>query len=194
IGNLITSGVSFKKGTSKYDTIHNIATNFGISVIDEELTTKATIKNFAQKKHLMVQAMLAIDDLYVLSSSSVKNHFIEDIAEYFDQNNILYSTNLALLGKTGNYYNYDFHLQRTKIKHERFCRGYGSLTISNRNLILFNWNDTKDSRKDKSELIVIYNDTNKVSDNVLSGFEEYGIRKIIPFSKRQEMMYLDYVA
>jgi len=66
------------------------------------------------------------------------------------------------------------------------------LNISKRDLTLFNWIDTQEKRGSSSELIVIYNDENPVSDDVLTGFFNYGI-KTIPFSQRQENRYLQLV-
>jgi len=100
---------------------------------------------------------------------------------------------IGSLISSGTVYTYDFHLQRTKERPERFCKGFDKLNISKRDLTLFNWMDTQEKRGDLSELIVIYNDENSVSDDVLTGFYNYGI-KILPFSQRQEHRYLQLFA
>jgi len=185
IDSLISSGMVFKKGSNRQKALDRIAANFNISIIGEKITTTATAYSFPQKKHMMVQAMLAIDDLFVVSPENVKDLFMEDIEIYFNANNIYYSKDFSLLGKTGTVYTYDFHLQRTSEKPERFCKGFNKLNLSKRDLTLFNWIDTKEKRGDLEELIVIYNDDNSVSDDVLRGFSNYGIRTV-PFSQRQE--------
>jgi hypothetical protein len=189
IGNLISSGMTFKTGSNRQRILASIASKFNVSIVREEITTIANARNFPQKKHMMVQAMLAIDDLFVVSPDSVKNLFLEDIETFFIANDIFYSLDFSLLGKTGTVYTYDFHLQRTKNKPERFCRGFNKLNMSKRDLTLFNWMDTQEKRGSTSELIVIYNDENAVSDDVLTGFYNYDI-KTVPFSKRQEDEYL----
>jgi hypothetical protein len=193
IGNLISSGMTFKKGSNRRKALDRIAMNFNISIIGEEITATATAQNFPQKKHQMVQSMLAIDDLFVISPENVKDLFLEDIETYFIANDIYYSRDFSLLGKTGTVYTYDFHLQRTKEKAERFCRGINRLTLSKRDLTLFNWIDTQEKRGDLGELIVIYNDDNPVTDDVLKGFYNYGI-KTVPFSERQEPTHLQLFA
>jgi len=193
IGSLISSGMTFKTGSNRHRMLNKIAAKYNVSVVGEEIVTTATIHNFPQKKHMMVQAMLAIDDLYVVSPETVKDLFLEDIETYFIANGIYFSVDFSLLGKTGTIYTYDFHIQRTKEKSERFCRGYNRLNQSKRDLALFNWLDTQEKRGDSSELIVIYNDENPVPGEVLTGFYNYGI-KTVPFSQRQEQSYLQLFA
>jgi hypothetical protein len=189
IGSLISSGMKFKKGSNSLKLLQKIAAKYSVSIVDEDITTIATPNDFPQKKHMMVQAMLAIDDLYIVSPDPVKNYLLEDIETYFVANDIFYSTDFSLLGKSGTIYTYDFHLQRTKEKPERFCKGFNKLNMSKRDLTLFNWMDTQEKRGVSSELIVIYNDENTVSDDVLTGFLNYRI-KTVPFSHRQEKNYL----
>jgi len=190
IGNLLSSGMSFKKGSNRQKMLDRIAMNYNVSIVGEEIMTTATANDFPQKKHMMVQAMLAVDDLYIVSPEGVKNLFLEDIETYFYANEIYFSKDFSLLGKTGALYTYDFHLQRTKDKSERFCKGINKLNISKRDLALFNWMDTQEKRGVSSELIVLYNDDNTVSDDVLVGFHNYGI-KTVPFSRREEPKYLN---
>jgi len=193
IGSLISSGMTFNKSPKRKKMLDRIAANYNVSIVGEEITTVAARHNFPQKKHMMVQAMLAIDDLFTVSPEGVKDLFIEDIETFFKANDIYYSRDFSLLGKTGNFYSYDFHLQQTKEKPERFCKGFNKLNQSKRDSALFNWIDTKEKRGNSGDLIIIYNDENSVSDDVLRGFYNYEI-KTIPFSKRQEADYLKLLA
>jgi len=188
IGSLISSGMTFKKGSNRQKMLDRIAANYGIAIVGEEITTVATVFDFPKKKHMMVQAMLAIDDLFVISPEGVKDFFLEDVETYFITNDIFYSKDFSLLGKTGSIYTYDFHMQRTKTKPERFCKGFNKLTLSRRDLTLFNWVDTQEKRGDSGELIVLYNDENSVTDEVLTGFTNWGV-KTIPFSQREDTAY-----
>jgi len=193
INNLISSGMTFKKGSNRQRMLDRISVNYGISILGEEITVTATADNFPQKKHMMVQAMISIDDLFVTSSENVKDLFLEDVETYFLANDIFYSKDFSLLGKTGTLYTYDFHLQRTREKPERFCKGFNKLNLSKRDLTLFNWIDTQEKRGDNGELIVIYNDENSITDSVLVGFKNYGI-KTMPFSQREDAAYLSLFA
>jgi len=192
IGGLIASGMSLK-GPNRQRMLNRIATNYSVTINGEEITTTANASNFPQKKHMMVQGMLAIDDLFVVSPESVKDLFLEDIETYFISNDIFYSRDFSLLGKTGTIYTYDYHLQRTKEKPERFCKGFNKLNMSRRDITLFNWIDTQEKRGNTGDLIVIYNDENSVADDVLTGFNNWGV-KPVPFSQRQTPDYLQLFA
>ena len=194
IGNLISSGIKFTKNSKRFNALMSIAHKFNVTILDgEEITTTALPDNFPQAKNMMVQAMLSIDDLFVVSPENVKEMFLEDIETYFSANDIFFTRDFSLLGKTGTVYTYDFHFQRTKNRPERFCRGINRLDISKRDLALFNWVDTQEKRKDASELIIIYNDEHSVKDDVLRGFTNYGV-PVVPFSERQKSEHLQLFA
>ena len=165
--------------------LDRIAKNFNVSIEGEDITTTASSLNFPQKKHMMVQAMLSIDDLYVASPESVKSMFLEDIETYFNANDVYFTRDFSVLGKTETIYTYDFLLQRSRTKPERFCRGINRLTQDRRDIALFNWADTQEKRGNSGELIIIFNDDNTVSDDVLRGIYNYGIRTV-PFSQHQQ--------
>lgn len=185
IGNLISSGMNFKKSSSRHKMLERIARAYQVNIQGEEISTIARAGSFAKKKHMMVQAMIAVDDLYQVSTENVKSYFLEDLEHYFEANDIFYSKDFPLLGKTETLYHYDFHFQRTKKSPERFCKAFNKLNQSKRDLTLFNWIDTQEQRKDASELIVVFNDINSVSDDVLKGFENYKIITM-PFSEREQ--------
>jgi hypothetical protein len=185
IGNLISSGMTFRKGSKRQVMLEKTAAKYNVSIKDEEIVATASANNFPQKKHMMIQAMLMIDDLFVVSPETVKDLFLEDIETYFMANEIYYSKDFSILGKTGATYNYDFHFQRTKEKPERFCKGINKLDRSKRDVTLFNWIDTQEKRGASSELIVIYNDENFVSEDVLTGFYNYKVN-MVPFSEREK--------
>jgi len=189
IGNLISSGISFKSGSKRKLMLDKIIRNFSLQLDDTSIKTVATIQDFPQKKHLMMQAMLAIDDMFEVSADQVKDFFIEDIRTFFDDNDIFYSPDFSLIGKTGSLYTYEFHFQRTKQKPERFCKPISKLKELNRNVTIFNWIDTQEKRDNKGQLIVMLNDENTINQSDLDAFRNYDIKTVL-FGKRQESIDL----
>lgn len=187
IGNLISSGVNFSNSPKRKAMLKKIARKYSIYFEDEEIVIKANLKNFPVKKHLLVQAMIDIDDMFMLSHNNVKDFFAEDVATYFDTNNIIYSRNLSLVGKTGSAYTYDFFIQRNEKRNEIFCKTINYLNESSRNLTIFNWIDTQEIRENPSDLLVIVNDENRLNREDSEAFDSYGI-SVMPFSKRQEYL------
>jgi hypothetical protein len=137
----------------------------------------------------MVQAMLAIDDMFEVSLENVKNFFTDDIQLFFDENEIYYSRDFSIIGKTGSLYSYEFHIQRTKQKPERFCKAINRVREFNRNLTIFNWIDTIEKRNNEGKLIAILNDENTVSQVDIDAFKEYDIEPVL-FGSRMEYMEL----
>jgi hypothetical protein len=151
--------------------------------------TTATTATFPSRKHLMVQAMLSIDDMFEVSAENVKNFFIEDVETFFKANDIFYSKDFSLIGKTGSLYTYEFHFQRTQTSPERFCKTINRVGKNNRNLTIFNWIDTQEKRNDEGKLIVILNDENPVNSADIAAFNSYNIKPVL-FSQREEYVYL----
>ena len=189
IGNLLSSGISFKSGSKRKLMLDKIMRNYSLQLNEHSITAIATAHNFPQRKQQMVQAMLAIDDMFESRPESVKDFFIEDIQTFFDANEIYYSRDFSLIGKTGSLYTYEFHFQRTKQKPEKFCKAINRLRESNRNLTIFNWIDTQEKRNNEGQLIIILNDENRINPPDIEALKSYNIVPVL-FSERQESVCL----
>lgn len=181
IRNLKMSGIQFT-GNRKLQ-LQRILYQYGIQLKGEELTAKASVNSFAQKKHQFLQAMIHIDDLFFLSKSRVASFFLDDIQEFFFEKEIYYTDNVQFTGLSGFSHNYDFLIQRTKTKPERLCQAVNAPSRSTVGNILFAWNDTKSARKNDSELIIILNDQNTVTKGIEAAFFNYEA-KVIRWSER----------
>ncbi len=189
LSNLEMSGIKFKTESAKKRIFDKTLRNFGIELRDKDLVTTCSVDNFSQRKHMMVQAMLSIDDMFYLKKETVKDIFVEEIANFFNTNEIFFSPDFSLIGKTGSLYTYDFHFQRNKSNPERFCRGINRLNQSKRDMAIFNWIDTKDKRSGDSQLIIIINDENKVAKEDLSALKVYEITPVL-FSEKEKNIEL----
>ena len=153
--------------------LDSIVLQYGIARSGNELISKANPHNFAQKKHLFIQAMLRIEDVYATTRSKVASLFLDDVYTYFDNHEIFYSDKLQVNGTSGFTHSYDFLLQRTRSLPERFCQTLNKPNKSNVGLLLFQWSDTKPSRKSDSKLIVFLNDENKIPGGVIDAISNY---------------------
>ena len=157
------------------------------------MIAKAPANSFAQKKHLFIQAMLRIDDMFMISKSKVASFFLDDIQEFFDEKEIYYSDNVQFTGISGFAHNYDFLLQRSRTKPERLCQAVNNPNKSSMGNILFAWNDTKPARKNGSQLIVILNDQNNIAKGVEDAFLNYDA-KVIKWSERDSTNNLELLS
>ena len=159
--------------------LSNILRNFGVSLShDNNLTIHCTIKDFAKKKHSLLQAIIKVYDL----SSSVQTRtvidFSNEIADYFNKNKIYYMENISIVGKTGFVHTYDFSLARDESFNERFCKTINKLNRINVVNTLFGWQETQEQCSGPSDLIVFTNETVNSSNPYLKGLAEYGIDTI----------------
>ncbi|WP_294562721.1 DUF1829 domain-containing protein [uncultured Traorella sp.] len=176
LSNLETVGVQLNQTRMK--TIQGICNNFGVSISGDILLIKGFKTKFSSILHFFIQCILKIDDMNLTSTGRSISYFLSDVTDFFDQNDIFYIDNPIFLGRSGLSHSYDFSFQRTKTKPERLCRVINNVNRANLDNILFSWNDTKPSRKDNSELVVIYNDRNKIQKGMLEAFKNYGVKTV----------------
>lgn len=175
----------FQFTTSRKAHLQRILNQLGVKLDGDELIAQAPISSFAQKKHLFIQAMLRIDDMFTLSKSKVTSLFIDDIQEFFAEKEIYYSDNVQFTGISGFSHNYDFLFQRCRAKPERLCQAVNHPNKSSMGNILFAWDDTKQVRRTDSQLIVILNDENKIARGVENAFANYDV-KVVRWSERNK--------
>ncbi len=183
INNLKMCGFQFTATRKAH--LNRILSQYGVKLSGDELTIKATPRDFPQKKHLLLQCMLRVDDMFAMSKSKVASLFLDDIQEFFDQRDIFYSDNVQFTGTSGFAHSYDFLLQRTRNKPERLCQAVNIPNKTSMSNILFSWSDTKPVRKQDSKLVVILNDSNSIAHGIEEAFNNYNAH-VIRWSERDK--------
>jgi len=100
IQDLIQSGCKLDSKKRK-DLLQITLNGFGVQLKDNVLTLYATPSNFALQKHNLIQAMLAVNDLFYLAAPVVENLFLEDVTSWLDLHDIRYIHNVKFTGATG---------------------------------------------------------------------------------------------
>lgn len=160
---------------------------FGVRNANDELQITAALGDFAQKKHNLLQAMLAVNDLFYLASPTVASFFYEDVVAWLDAAEIRYSPRIKLTGKSGYDHHYDFVIPKSNKQPERVL-----MTINNPDRNAFQrvgwlWQDTQQERPVDSRAFALLNDTQQVvTGNVITAFQNYGVRPI-PWSDRESV-------
>ena len=126
IADLKMSG--FEMNTPKRESILRTALNgFGVKINgNDELYVETNTNNVGQKKHYLLQAILAVNDMFNLSQEKVHSLFKEDVELYFRSNDIFFSKDIKLSGKSGFDHNVDFLIPATKNKPERLIKAINS--------------------------------------------------------------------
>ncbi len=183
----------FQLTSNRKKQLQSILSQYGVKLNQNELTATSHIRDFAQTKHMFVQAMIRVSDLYMTSRTKVSSLFLDDIQEYFRQNNIYCTEDVQFRGKSGFYHSYDFVLQRTKSKPERLCMAINNPTKTTIGNALFSWNDTKGTRKADSQLIVLLNDSNSFNKSIIDALSNYDANSIL-WSERDKKENLDLLS
>jgi hypothetical protein len=138
---------------------------FGVKLEENRLEVVATPENFSLKKHNLVQAMLAVNDLFALASPIINSLFFEDVVAWLELNEIRYTPNVKFTGKSGYDHLFDFVIPKSRRAPERILKA-----------IAFAWLDTRHVRSEDAQAIALLNDTERTpSASVTEALESYAI-------------------
>lgn len=159
---------------------------FGVQSNGKAIEVHATPQNFALKKHNLVQAMLAVNDLFYLASPVVESFFYEDVAAWLDTEMVRYTPQVKFTGVSGFDHFFDFVIPKSAAQPERVVRTINRPDRQAAQTVAFAWIDTKDIRTNDSRAYAILNDGGRrVSEAVLEALTSYGVHPV-PWSRREE--------
>lgn len=169
---------------SRKRALQTILNGFGVREVRGELCLDASEANFPAKKHALIQAMLAVNDMFLVSKARVATLFYEEVSKFLDSHDVRYSPQVEFTGKTGFVHKFDFLIPKSRKAPERLIRAINHPSRQNAMSSLFAWTDTKEARDPKSQFIVIMNDAEQQpSPDLASAFQGYGAA-VIPWSAR----------
>lgn len=187
INGLVQEGCTIDNSTPKRQKLLYTALNgYGVKEKEGRLELTADEKNFSLRKHSLLQAILAINDMFYLTRSTVANLFFEDIRDWLDQSNIRYSELVSFSGRSGYSRKFDFLIPKSLNAPERLIKTLNNPDKSHIDSIIMDWLDTQEVRAENSKAYVIANDNNKnVPGNMIEALKEYQI-ETIPWSQRNK--------
>lgn len=153
---------------------------------DKSLFTMAGSGDFSMRKHRLVQAMLAVDDMFYTATPIVKSFFAEDVGLWLDKNNIRYITSVKFTGKSGYDHAFEFAIPRSSRYPERILQSINNPRKNAAELFAFKWMDTVEARPRESKAYVVLNDAEEVSPGVMDAFRNYNITPVL-WSRRVEI-------
>lgn len=160
---------------------------FGVSLQQDRLSVTTSPDNFPARKHNLLQAMLAVNDLFYLAQPHVVSLFYEDVVEWLERSEIRYSPRVKFAGKTGYDHMFDFVIPKSRVQPERVLRAVGRPSKDTAQSLVLAWVDTKDAREPDSKAYALLNDTEQpLSADVLDALRAYEVRPV-PWSQREEV-------
>lgn len=177
IADLVSIGLEIN--TEKREAhVRQIVNGFGVKwEADGQLTVTTTARDFPQKKHNLIQAILAVHDLSVMGQTHVMQFFEEDVAAFLQERNMAFIPGVKFPGKSGLDHHFDFAFPRSGRRPESVMQAANTLTRDFATSIAFAVNDVRLQRGEKNfvaHAIINDRDANPSEDN-LNALRAYGV-------------------
>ncbi len=166
----------------------NIALNgFGVKLIGEELQVHATPDDFPRRKHNLLQAMLAINDMFYLATPYVASIFYEDVVDWLKLSGIRFVPNVKFTGKSGFDYLFNFAIPGFQENPERVLQLINNPSKESATKFFTAWFDTRENRPQDSKAYALLNDTDRpVPTAVREALSSYDIMPVV-WSERESV-------
>lgn len=187
IHDLEASGCSLNTEKRK-DLLRTTLNGFGVKLNDESLQIHATSETFPLRKHNLIQAMLAVNDLFYLAKPMVESLFWEDVVAWLDANEVRYTPKVKFTGISGYDHLFDFVIPKSRIQPERIVQAINRPTRDTTEVIIHRWNDTREVRPRDSKAYAVLNDTEQpIPPGVSDALTAWEIRPV-PWSHRADVV------
>lgn len=180
--NLEMNGINVAHSSTRRDILKGIGLNFAVTIENGEITTEATAETFSSRKHALLQAIQQVSDLRMTAKHDVVSMFAEDFKQYLDSEDIVYTPQFTMIGKSGLNFFYDFQIAGRM--EETVIRTFNHLKQGNVTDMLFGLEDARDNREKitgkKLNSIVVVNDIERnPKREYISALNEYGCKTLL---------------
>jgi hypothetical protein len=187
IHDLESSGCMLNTG-KRQDLLRMTLSGFGVKLHDEALEIHASAETFPLRKHNLIQAMLAVNDLFYLAKPMVESLFFEDVIAWLDANDIRYTPKAKFTGISGYDHLFDFVIPKSRKQPERMIQAINRPTRDSAEAFIYAWSDTREVRSPESKAYAVLNDAEQsISGGVMDAFRNYSIQPV-PWSHRAEVV------
>jgi len=186
IGDLEMSGCRLDT-PKRQDLLRMTLNGFGVQLREKALEVHASPDNFALRKHSLLQAILAVNDMFYLAVPMVASLFMEDVVGWLDIHDIRYTHNVKFTGKTGFDHLFDFVIPKSRYRPERVVQAINRPTRDTVEALTFAWVDTREVRPPESRAYAFLNDADQpTSAGVLDALTSYDILPVL-WSRREDV-------
>jgi hypothetical protein len=159
---------------------------FGVQLNNGALEVHASRDNFALRKHNLVQAMLALNDLFYLAVPMIASLFYEDVVAWLDLLQVRYTPRVKFTGKSGYDHLFNFVIPKSATRPERIVHTINRPNKDTAMSVAFAWIDTKDVRPPAAQAYAVVNDADRmVPTAVLDALRNYEVSPV-PWSSRED--------
>jgi len=152
---------------------------FGVKKNENNLEISASSSNFHMQKHNLIQAMLSVNDMFYLADSTIEDLFFEDVMKWFDENDIRYTHDIRLTGKSGYSHSFDFIIPKSRNQPERIVQAINKADKAKAQSFVFAWIDSRESRAAESKSYAFLNNIKGKRDSIYEALKNYEIIPIL---------------
>ena len=174
--------------------LDSVLKGLGVRSENEQLLVEASPANLGQRLHSLVQAMLAVDDMFVMAQPRVASFFFEDVRNFLDSNDIRYTQRVKLAGKSGYDHGVDFLIPKSHGRPERILQAIAAPKKDNIFAYLWTLNDTRAARSGeaRAEAYAFLNDQEQeVGGDIV---EALNVWDVVPAKWSQRSQYVEALA
>ena len=185
LADLRTSGLELTTAKRKA-VLDSTLNGFGVRLESGRIMTDADQRNLGQRLHAMIQAMLAVNDMFMMSQPRVAGFIWEDVRDFLDAHDVRYASRIKLTGKSGFDHGVDFLIPHSKLRPERIVQVINAPSKNSIGAYLFSLGDTREARAKGSEAYAALNDQSRaISSEVTDALKAYDVEPI-PWSRRED--------
>jgi hypothetical protein len=177
------------RGSRREEIIRDLLVGHGVRLEGRELQTDATTANLGQRIHNLVQAMLSVDDMFVLAQPTAPGIFLEEVAQFLYDRDIRAVKAAKFAGRSGLDHLISFVIPRSKLAPDRFVQVLNTPRRDQVGNLLFAVNDTRSARPAGAiDYYAIVNDAQKkVPMDILHALGAYEVKARL-WSRRDEII------
>ena len=191
IGDLRASGMEFTTEKRKAH-LFAVLNGYGVRLENDEICVVGAVEDFPQKKHNLIQAILAVNDMFVMAEEHVLSLFKEDVALFLEAHSIPAFSDFKLSGKSGFDHKFDFGLPKTIEKPQRILQAVNNLTKDNATSLAFAVADIRAIRTDPLEALAIINDTVRApNEEYISALRAYEVQPLLWSHREKDISLLN---
>lgn len=152
----------------------------GVQRDGHALTVQAGDDDVPQKKHDLVQAMLAVGDLFYTTRATVVGLFLEEVEQWLEDNEIRFTESVKFTGTSGYDHHFDFVIPGFRDVPERVVQAINRPDRTRVERLIMAWEDTRDVRPSRSMAVAVLNDADRsVPASSLDALSNYGIEPVL---------------
>jgi hypothetical protein len=174
--------------------LDSVLKGLGVRAENEQLLVEASPANLGQRLHSLVQAMLAVNDMFVMAQPRVASFFFEDVRNFLDSHDVRYTPRVKLAGKSGYDHGVDFLIPKSRKRPERILQAIAAPKKENIFAYLWTLNDTRAARSGEAqaEAYAFLNDQEQeVGGDIV---EALNVWDVVPAKWSQRSQYVEALA